>query len=41
MKALKAFIKPFEAPKGSMKIKIYVIFYFYLNFLNAPPGGKG
>ena len=26
MKALKAFIKPFEAPQRSVKIKIYLIF---------------
>ena len=28
MKALKAFIKPFETPKRSVKIKIYVYFFF-------------
>ena len=27
MKAFKAFIKPFEAPQRSMKIKIYLIFF--------------
>ena len=26
MKALKAFLKPFEAPQRSVKIKIYLIF---------------
>ena len=35
MKAFKAFIKPFEAPQGSVKIKIYVNFYFNIIFLNA------
>ena len=38
MKALKAFIKTFEAPQ-SVKIK-KVTFYFNINFLNAQ-GGKG
>ena len=28
MKAFKAFIKPFEAPQRSAKIKIYVNFFF-------------
>ena len=28
MKALKAFIKPFETPQRSVKIKIYVYFFF-------------
>ena len=37
MKALKAFIKPFEAPQRSVKIKIEVNFYL-TNFLNAQDG---
>ena len=37
--ALKAFIKTFEAPQRSVKIK-KVTFYFNINFLNAQ-GGKG
>ena len=32
MKAFKAFIKPFEAPQRSVKIKIHVNFYFYTTF---------
>ena len=28
MEAFKAFMKPFEAPQGSVKIKSYVNFYF-------------
>ena len=32
MKALKAFIKPFESPQGSVKIQIYVNFLFQYNF---------
>ena len=32
MNALKAFIKPFEAPEGSVKIKIQVNFYFNTTF---------
>ena len=28
MKALKAFIKPFEVPQRSVKIRIYVNFFF-------------
>ena len=28
MKAFKAFIKPFEVPQRSVKIKIYVYFFF-------------
>ena len=35
VKTLKAFIKPFEAPQRSEKIKIEVNFYFNINFLNA------
>ena len=38
MKALKAFIKPFEAPQRSVKIKIGVNFYFNINFLNVQDG---
>ena len=38
MKALKAFIKPFEVPQRSVKIKILVNFYFNINFLNAQDG---
>ena len=40
MKALKAFIKPFEAPQRSVKIKIQVNFYFNSTFWNAQ-GEKG
>ena len=36
MKALKAFIKPFEAPQRNVKIKILVNFYF--NFLKWTDG---
>ena len=32
MKALKAVIKPFEAQQRSVKIKIYVNFYFNVTF---------
>ena len=35
MKALKAFIKPFEAPQRSVKIKIELKLYFNTNFRNA------
>ena len=35
MKALKAFIKPFEAPQRSVKIKISLNFYFNTAFRNA------
>ena len=35
MKALKAFVKPFEASKRSGKIKIEVNFYFDITFWNA------
>ena len=38
MKALKAFIKPFEATQRSVKIKNSVNFYFNINFLNAKDG---
>ena len=40
MKALKAFIKPCEAPQRSVKIKIYVNFYLNTTLRNAR-GGKG
>ena len=40
MKVLKAFIKPFDAPQRSMKIKIYVNFHFNVAFWKAR-GGKG
>ena len=40
MKALKAFIEPFEAPQRSVKINTYVNFYFNTTFWNAQ-GGKG
>ena len=40
MKAFKAFIKPFEAPQRSVKIKILVNFYFNTTFCNER-GGKG
>ena len=40
MKALKVFIKTFEAPQRSLKIKIEVNFYFKLTFWNDR-GGKG
>ena len=32
---LKAFIKPFETPQRSVKMKIYVNFYFNTTFWNA------
>ena len=35
MKTLKAFIKPFETPQRSVKIKIYLNFYFNTAFRNA------
>ena len=35
MKAFKAFIKPFEVPKRSVKIKIQLNFYFNTTFRNA------
>ena len=35
MKALKAFIKPLEAPQRGVKIKTTVDFYFDKNFWNA------
>ena len=38
MKVLKAFIKPFEVPKRSGKIKVSVNFYLNINFLNAQDG---
>ena len=38
MKVLKAFIKPFEAPQRSVKIKIWVNFYFSKTFWNAEDG---
>ena len=38
LKALKAFIKPFEVPQRSVKIKILINFYFNINFLNAQDG---
>ena len=37
MKALKALIKPFEAPQRNVKIK-KAIFYFNINFLKAQDG---
>ena len=40
MKAFKAFIKPFEAPQRSVKMKIKVNFQFDTTFRNAR-GGKG
>ena len=40
MKALKAFIKLFEAPQRRMKTNIQVNFYFSRTFSNAQ-GGKG
>ena len=36
MKAFKAFIKPFEAPQKSVKIKMEVNFYFNVTILNPP-----
>ena len=38
MKPLKAFIKPFELPQRSVKIKIDVNFYFNITFLNYGMG---
>ena len=38
MKALQAFIKPFEAPQRSAEIKISVNFYFNVNFFNVHDG---
>ena len=38
MMALKAFVKPFEAPQKRVKIKISVNFYFNIKFLNAQDG---
>ena len=38
MKALKDFIKLFEVPKRSVKIKTSVNFYFNVNFLNVQEG---
>ena len=38
MKALKAFIKPFEAPQRSVEIKIYLDFYFDTTFRNVRDG---
>ena len=38
MKALKAFIKPFKVQQRSMKIKIYVNFYFNTTFWNERDG---
>ena len=35
MKALKAFIKPFQAPQRSVKMKIELNFYFNTTFTNA------
>ena len=35
MKELKAFAKPFEAPQRSVKIKIFLNFYFNITFRNA------
>ena len=40
MKASKAFIKPFETPQRSVKIKISVNFHFNTTFWNAQ-GEKG
>ena len=37
-KALKVFIKPFEAPQRNVKIKIYANFYFHTTFWNAQDG---
>ena len=38
MKAFKDFIKPFEAPQRSVKIKIWVNFYSNTTFENARVG---
>ena len=35
MKALKAFIKPFEVRQRSVKIKVYLNFYFNITLTNA------
>ena len=35
-KALKAFLKPFEAPQRSVIIKILLDFYFNTTFKNGP-----
>ena len=40
MKAVKALIRPFEAPQKSEKIKILLNFYFNTTFRSAR-GGKG
>ena len=37
-KSLKAFIKPFEALQRSAEIKIWVNFYFNINYINAQDG---
>ena len=39
-RSLKAFIKPFEALQRSVKIKIWVNFYFNINYINAHRTGK-
>ena len=38
MKAINAFIKPFETPQRNLKIKISVNFYFDKSFLNPDVG---
>ena len=38
MKALKAFMEPFETPQRSVKIKIQLDFYFNTTFRNARDG---
>ena len=38
MKVLKVFMKPFEALQRSVKIKIYLNFYFNATFKNARDG---
>ena len=38
--AFKAFIKPFEVPQRSVKIKIYFNFYFNKTFRNAQDGKR-
>ena len=40
MKALKTFIKPFEEPQGSVKMKFYDDIYLNTIFWNVP-SGKG
>ena len=40
IKALKAFIKPFEAPQRSVKLKISVNIYFDTTFWNAQDGKR-